>query len=518
MFFVQLLDGPRLESKAMSQNQAKKDPYLWLLGISPTEERTHYRLLDIPNFESDLDVIEVGRNRRNASLRQIKDGPYLKDAERIKEEIAKSFRLLCNQEEKATYDARLREKLQSAESKSALTAFEDVPKFSAEIHEQQIQQYRDAVREVFADGIVKEHEKRYLQQLYPKLGISADEAVQIFGEIEKETQERKQRIQQFRDAVREVFADGIVEEHEMRHLQQLYPKLGISADEAVQIFGEIEKETQERKQRIQQFRDAVREVLADGIVKEHENRHLQQLYPKLGIDADEARQIFGEIAKETQERTRQEETNQILQRNLGGKMRFTVRSPLAEQERIQREQDNKTSIQQNRRTQDSELVIAQPVPRMERSPSTAQGQLPPPRSRHVDGQLQPPSISTARQDLHALAKSKVIAPAIGLVACSLLSMFFTGIGMLGIASSGETHSGPERLFLLGFYGVILLTHVFLLFGSFSMYKLDSLSLARWTCGLSIPLNMCCFFIGPIFGIWGLIVLANKDVNSCFRRQ
>jgi hypothetical protein len=97
-------------------------------------------------------------------------------------------------------------------------------------------------------------------------------------------------------------------------------------------------------------------------------------------------------------------------------------------------------------------------------------------------------------------------------------MLLVGLATFGIYIADDFGSEPERIYAIGFYGFIVLVYMFLFFGSISMYRLGGLSLARWTCGLSILLNFHCFLLGPIFGIWGLIVLANKDVKSCFRRR
>lgn len=454
----------------MPQNQAKADPYLLLLGISPTEERTHYRLLDVPLFEPDLDVIEGGRNRRNVALRQIKDGPHLEDAERIKEEIATAFRLLCDKKTKSRYDEELKAKMEAAKPKLEPATIEEDPGFAAEIREQQIEQFRNAVREVFIDGIVEEHEKQHLQQLYPKLGINANEAGQIFGEIAKETQERTRRL---------------AEQERNRKL--------------------VEEER--AKSAAEQFRAAVREALSNGIIEEHQKQQLQQLYTKLGINANEAGEIYGEIAKETQQRIRQlaeqEEARQF-----------------AEQEEARRQQDLKATFQKGSKPMRSQPETAQLVPQQPQAApaSPLQNQAPPPIRQQIGGQPQPPFISTASPNYRAHVKAKINTPAVGLIACSLLNMLFIGLGTMGIYLGEQFDSGPEKIFALGFYGFIFLVYAFLFFGSISMYRLGGLKLARWTCGLSILLNITCFFLGPIFGIWGLIVLANKDVSACFRRR
>ena len=69
-----------------------------------------------------------------------------------------------------------------------------------------------------------------------------------------------------------------------------------------------------------------------------------------------------------------------------------------------------------------------------------------------------------------------------------------------------------------FYSIALLVNLYMFFGALSMRRLDSLTWARWACGLSLVVHMgCCLIFGPIFGTWGLFVLAEKDVKQAFRR-
>ena len=406
----------------MPQNQAKADPYRLLLGISPTEERTHYRLLDIPLFESDLAVIENGRNRRNVALRQIKDGPLLEDAERIKEEIATAFRLLCNPELKAAYDLSLKEKLEPNRSQPATHPLAFDPKFSAEIREQQIEQFREVVREVFADGIVEEHEKLYLQQLHPKLGISAEVASQIFGEIAKETQERAKQ---------------------------------------------------------------------------------------------------GRLLKLAQQ-----------ERSLGA----------ADQAQVQREQSKKTTPQSSRTPTNGSLPWAQPNSRQQLPTRTIEpaavipSQLPRPIPQQSDEHLQLdnpqwPVISQPQTNPIEIAKARVSIPANGLAICSLLNMLIFGYRTFQIYKADQLfNSVLEWGLILCFSGALSLVYMALC-NAGNMPDFQSLSESRWLCGLSIPVNIICFYfrsifevwglffiLGPVFGIWGLIVLANKDVSSCFQRR
>ena len=53
-----------------------EDPYHKWLGIPPEEQpANHYRLLGVPQFESDADVIETAAERQTGFLRTFQTGP-----------------------------------------------------------------------------------------------------------------------------------------------------------------------------------------------------------------------------------------------------------------------------------------------------------------------------------------------------------------------------------------------------------------------------------------------------------
>ena len=85
------------------------DPYYRWLGISPKEQPpNHYRLLGVELFESDPQLIDSFALRHTSFLRQITDGPHLRDAQRLLNELAAARRCLLNPQQKAAYDGELR--------------------------------------------------------------------------------------------------------------------------------------------------------------------------------------------------------------------------------------------------------------------------------------------------------------------------------------------------------------------------------------------------------------------------
>jgi hypothetical protein len=88
--------------------------YKWL-GIPPEEQPvTYYRLLGIPEFEWDADVIEAGAEQRTVFLRSFQTGPNAELAERLLNEVSEARVNLLDGKTKARYDTQLRAARQAA--------------------------------------------------------------------------------------------------------------------------------------------------------------------------------------------------------------------------------------------------------------------------------------------------------------------------------------------------------------------------------------------------------------------
>ncbi|MCO6454062.1 MAG: hypothetical protein J5I93_02000 [Pirellulaceae bacterium] len=89
---------------------AEFDPYRKWLGIPPQEQPpNHYRLLGIPVFEDDPDVIENAANRQMAHVRTFQAGRHGPISQRILNELSAARVWLLNPEKKQEYDAWLRQ-------------------------------------------------------------------------------------------------------------------------------------------------------------------------------------------------------------------------------------------------------------------------------------------------------------------------------------------------------------------------------------------------------------------------
>lgn len=88
------------------------DAYRKWLAIPPEEQPpNHYRLLAVPLFESDPDVIANAADGRMAQVKNYQAGKHSQLSQKILNEIAAAKVCLLNVEKKAAYDRRLREQI-----------------------------------------------------------------------------------------------------------------------------------------------------------------------------------------------------------------------------------------------------------------------------------------------------------------------------------------------------------------------------------------------------------------------
>ncbi|MDD3896452.1 MAG: hypothetical protein PHU04_01215 [Candidatus Peribacteraceae bacterium] len=125
------------------------DPYHKWLGIPPQEQPpNHYRLLGIPQFESDVDVISHAADQRMAHVRTLQVGRHSGLSQRILNEISSARVCLLDAGKRAVYDTQLRKKIQRQESPppapSVLTVGPEVPAISPAAQRRIEQQQRAA--------------------------------------------------------------------------------------------------------------------------------------------------------------------------------------------------------------------------------------------------------------------------------------------------------------------------------------------------------------------------------------
>lgn len=87
------------------------DPYLELLGIPKTEQPPNcYRLLGIPEYTSNKQVIANGAARQMQFLRRVGGDQYMDDVQNILNEISKVRILLLDDDKRAEYNRNLKAK------------------------------------------------------------------------------------------------------------------------------------------------------------------------------------------------------------------------------------------------------------------------------------------------------------------------------------------------------------------------------------------------------------------------
>ena len=90
---------------------AEFDPYHKWLGIPASEQpANHYRLLGVALYEQDLDVIDAAANQRMSYLQDMASGPNVEHSQRVLNEVSAARRCLLNPDQKAIYDAALRQR------------------------------------------------------------------------------------------------------------------------------------------------------------------------------------------------------------------------------------------------------------------------------------------------------------------------------------------------------------------------------------------------------------------------
>lgn len=103
------------------------DPYYRWLAIPPDEQPpNHYRLLGVPLFESNPDVIETAADGRMGLLRTFQTGRHAELSQKLLNEVAAARVCLLNPQKKAAYDAQLQAQL-GARAQRAVSSAPESP-------------------------------------------------------------------------------------------------------------------------------------------------------------------------------------------------------------------------------------------------------------------------------------------------------------------------------------------------------------------------------------------------------
>ena len=105
------------------------DPYFVWLGIPPQQQPpNYYRLLGIPQFTDNLNVIENAADRQMAYLRTFQLGPHSDLSQKLLNEVSAARVCLFNPDKRAAYDQQLRREMMPppADTNAETDAFADV--------------------------------------------------------------------------------------------------------------------------------------------------------------------------------------------------------------------------------------------------------------------------------------------------------------------------------------------------------------------------------------------------------
>jgi hypothetical protein len=104
------------------------DPYHIWLGIPPEDQPpSYYRILGIPELESNPDVIDTAAERQTLLLRTFQTGPNAELAERLLNEVSEARVCLLTVEDKARYDQQLKASQQPAQPMAKEIVPEEAP-------------------------------------------------------------------------------------------------------------------------------------------------------------------------------------------------------------------------------------------------------------------------------------------------------------------------------------------------------------------------------------------------------
>jgi Ca2+-binding EF-hand superfamily protein len=99
------------------------DPYFKWLGIPPEQQPpNHYRLLGLPEFTDDADVVSHAVDRLMAHLRTFQSGPNSAHSQKLLNEISGARVCLLNADSKAEYDHQLRLEMHAQQQAADISA------------------------------------------------------------------------------------------------------------------------------------------------------------------------------------------------------------------------------------------------------------------------------------------------------------------------------------------------------------------------------------------------------------
>lgn len=147
--------------------------------------------------------------------------------------------------------------------------------------------YIEELKECLRNGVVSERERRLLEKLRVKLGISEERA----KEFEKtllgsDADAEKEYLETYKECLLE---DGEITAKERRLLDKLRIKLGISEERAKELEVSVNDPVLTTEE--QDYIESYKEALVDGTLSDKERRLLEKLRVMYGISEERAREL-----------------------------------------------------------------------------------------------------------------------------------------------------------------------------------------------------------------------------------
>jgi len=196
----------------------------------------------------------------------------------------------------------LAQRLHSGESDAAITTVniqysdpKEEPTNSATLTADE-QMYLEDVSEYLSDdGVIDDKERRLLERVRTKLGITEQRAKELEDSLQNQKEQLTDDEQQYLDDVIEYLSDdGVIDDKERRLLERERNKLGITEQRAKELENNHQNADQQDAltEEEQAYVNDVKEYLEDGgEIDEKERRLLNRERDRLGISEDRANEL-----------------------------------------------------------------------------------------------------------------------------------------------------------------------------------------------------------------------------------
>lgn len=149
--------------------------------------------------------------------------------------------------------------------------------------------YVEELKECMTNGIISERERRLLEKLRAKLGISEERAKELEAYLKSNAvNSEREYLEEYKACLSD---DGDISPKERRLLDKLRIKFGISEDRAKELEASVNNPVLTTEE--QEYLESYKESFVDGTISDKERRLLEKLRVMFGISEDRAREIEG---------------------------------------------------------------------------------------------------------------------------------------------------------------------------------------------------------------------------------